>query len=285
MKKIAFIGATGMLGQPVAHAFIQRGFAVTMLVRDVNKARTIFGPNVHLIQGDVHSTEDLQKLMNGQQFLYLNLSVKPESGIKDFQPEREGLKNILAVGKDAGIQRIGYLSSLVQFYTDSNWWVLDLKKEAVRLIQNSGMNYSIFYPSTFMESFDKGAYRQGNTINLAGKSKYPLYLIAGSDYGNMVVQAFENNHGNNDYIVQGHDGYIADDAARLFVREYKRGKVRIMKVPMGLLEFLGNFSRKIHYGANIVDILNNYPEKFQSEQTWKELGEPKVRFVEYIKRA
>ncbi|MFM8913823.1 MAG: SDR family oxidoreductase, partial [Flammeovirgaceae bacterium] len=183
MKKVAILGSTGMLGQPVTQAFIRAGFEVSVLVRNPDKATAMFSADVRIIKGDIKDTTSLKEILTGQEALYLNLSVEQSSGIKDFQAERDGLKNILQVAKTTNISRIGYLSSLVQFYKGTNWWVFDIKNEAVQNIKKSGLMYSIFYPSTFMESFDKGAYRQGNSINLAGTSKYPMYLISGADYG------------------------------------------------------------------------------------------------------
>ncbi|MFO0356905.1 MAG: SDR family oxidoreductase, partial [Sphingobacteriaceae bacterium] len=164
MKKIAIIGSTGMLGQPVTKAFINAGFEVSILVRNADKAKTMFGSKVRIVKGDIKDATGLKDLLTGQDAVYLNLSVEQTSGVNDFQAEREGLKNILEVSKASNIKRVGYLSSLVQFYTGINWWVLDIKKEAVKNIKQSGLNFSIFYPSTFMESFDQGAYRQGNSI-------------------------------------------------------------------------------------------------------------------------
>jgi nucleoside-diphosphate-sugar epimerase len=285
MKNIAIIGSTGMLGQPVTKAFIDAGFEVSLLVRNAEKAKEFFGSKIRIVKGDLKDISCIKELLNGQDFVYLNLSVEQSSGKKDFQAEREGLEQILQVAKASNIKRIGYLSSLVQFYTGINWWVLDIKKEAVNKIKQSGLTYSIFYPSTFMESFDKGAYRQGNSINLAGTSKYPMYLIAGGDYGKQVVKAFENNNGNNEYVVQGQDGYITDDAAKLFADNYRKEKIKVVKLPFGLLKFFGRLTKKFNYAANIVDALNNYPERFEAEKTWQDLGKPQTKFIDYIKNA
>jgi uncharacterized protein YbjT (DUF2867 family) len=285
MKKIAIIGSTGMLGQPVTKAFINAGFEVSILVRNADKAKTLFGSKVRIVKGDIKDTTGLKELLSGQDAIYLNLSVEQSSAVNDFQPEREGLKNILQVAKASNIKRVGYLSSLVQFYTGINWWVLDLKKEAVKNIKQSGMNYAIFYPSTFMENFDKGPYRQGNSINLAGSSKYPMYLISGDDYGKQVVKAFELDNENTEYIVQGQEGFTADDAAKLFADNYKKAKIKVAKLPFGVLKFFGLLSKKFNYAANIVDALNNYPEKFEAEKTWQELGKPQTKFIDYIKTA
>lgn len=287
MKKIAIIGATGMLGQPVTKEFINAGFDVTLLVRDINKAKQIFGSTVRLVEGDLKDTNKLKQSLDGQDGLYLNLSVEQKSGKTDFQPERDGLDNILEAAKNSTVKRIGYLSSLVHLYQGQNgfdWWAFDIKQKAVTKIKNSGLTYSIFYPSTFMENFDKGAYRQGNNIVLAGTSKHKMFLISGSDYGKQVVKAFQLDNGNHDYVVQGQDGYTADEAAKFYVDNYTKKKVKIMKAPVGLLKFFGKFTNKFNYGANIIEALNNYPEKFEAEKTWQDLGKPQVKFIDYIKK-
>jgi putative NADH-flavin reductase len=285
MKKVAIIGSTGMLGQPVTKAFIESGFEVSILVRNKQKAFDLFGSKVQIKEGSLKDNNTLTDFVRGQDFLYLNLSIEQTSGKKDFQPEREGLNNILKAAKEAGIKRVGYLSSLVQFYRNTNWWVLDLKQKAVKNIKQSGLTYSIFYPSTFMESFDKGAYRQGNNINLAGTSKYKMYLIAGLDYGKQVVKVFQLDNGNNEYMVQGQEGFTADKGAKLFSDNYNKAKIKIVKLPFGLLKFFGRLTKKFNYAANIVGALNNYPEKFEAEKTWQDLGKPQIKFIEYIKNA
>ena len=164
-----------------------------------------------------------------------------------------------SIAKECGTKRLGYLSSLVHFYQGQNgfnWWVFDRKKNAVQKIKNSGIGYSIFYPSTFMESFDKGAYRQGNKIALAGLSNHKMFLVAGGDYGKQVVHSFQLNNGSNDYFIQGQEGFTADEAAKFFVDNYEGKKIKIIKAPIELLKILGLFSNKFNYGAKIVEALN-----------------------------
>lgn len=277
-----------MLGQPVTKAFIQAGYDVSLLVRDRGKTGKIFGSTVRTIQGNLNDQKSIEKLLEGQELLYLTLSVDPGSSEKEFQPEREGVDNILHVAKKSGIKRIGYLSSLVHFYQGQNgyfWWAFDIKQKAVSKIKNSGIAYSIFYASTFMESFDKGAYRQGNTINLSGESKHKMYLISGTDYGKQVLIAFTLDNGNQEYVIQGPDGFTADEAARIFVTNYKKRNIKVMKFPFWILKFMGNLTNTFNYGAHIIDALNNYPEKFAAEKSWQDLGQPKIKFVDYIRNA
>ncbi len=285
MNRIAIIGATGMLGQPVANAFTNAGFKVSILARNVEKARKLFGTSVQIVKGDLSDLNSIKQFINGQDKLYLNLSVEPNSGKNDFQAEREGLDNIIRVVKNTSVKRIVYLSSLVHFYQGQNnfqWWVFDIKKKAVDKIKNAGVAYSIFYPSMFMECFDKGAYRQGNKLMLAGISKYKMYLISGNDYGKQVVNAIFLDNGNQEYVIQGQEGFTADEAADFYTKNYVKDKVKIMKMPISFMKFFGLFTNKFNYGAKIVDALNNYPEKFEAEKTWRDLGRPETKFIDYI---
>lgn len=283
-KAIAIIGATGMLGQPVAEAFINAGWHVRVFTRSADKARRIFGSSVSIFEGDLRDIEALRALLSGLDAVYMNLSVDQASSEPDFQPERDGLLSVLKVAREIGMKRVGYLSSLVKDYDGFVWWPFTVKRSAVTLIKACGIPYSIFYPSTFMETFNShapGSYRQGNRINLAGVSNHKMYLIAGVDYGRQVVRAFERNNGNNEYVVQGREGYTANEAAAIIARYYTGAKLSVTTLPYGILAFMGRFSKRFSYAAHIVEALNNYPEKFHSERTWEELGEPHVSLLDY----
>lgn len=289
MKKIALIGATGKLGKPVTEALLNAGYQLTILARTPEKAQKLWGNKVHIIKGDVRNTSDLQQLMQDQEGLYINLSVLPNSSEKDFQPEREGISNITTKVQNTGIQRIGYLSSIVQRYQGTNgyyWWVFDIKNKAAEAIKASGIPYSIFYASNFMDNFAEGNYRQGKRILLSGESRYPMYFIAASDYGKQVARAFENDtNACFDYDVQGPEPFTADEAASVFVKNYAKGKLIITKAPLGLLRFLGNFNNTMFYGSNIIEALNNYPESFTAQHTWSNLGEPAITLSAFARMA
>ena len=283
-KKVAVIGATGVIGQPVTRQLIAAGFQVTVLSRNPSKAAVIF-PGAKVAEADARSRHSLGAALHGIDFLYLNLNIDQTVGPSGWQSEREGLANIVEAAKAAGIKRIGFISSVVMNYQGRNgfdWWIFDLKHQAVEMIKKSGLPYLIFYPSTFMESFPY-IYRQGNRILLAGESKCPMWFIAGDDYGRQVANAFQITPANQsrEYVVQGPEPFTAGEAAKVFIDSYTKEKLSILKAPLGLLKFLGKFSHKISYGGHIVEALNNYPEKFEAENTWKDLGKPGITLKEF----
>ena len=283
MNKVLFIGATGMLGKPVAASLIKAGFRVTLFGRDVNKIRSLF-PDVTILQGDVFDKESLVKAMQGQEIVYMNLSVAQQSKQKDLQPEREGVENIIAAAKKTGIKRLACLSSLVHLYNGMNgfkWWAFNIKQSAVAGIKASGIPYTIFYPSTFMETYPFQMMR-GNKIAMLGNSLMPMWFIAAEDYGKQVARSFEiAGNENKEYTIQGPEPFTFDEANKIFTDNYSRAKLKTMKAPTGIMKFLGNFNQKFNYAWHICEALNKYPEKFESEQTWKELGKPVITLTRY----
>jgi len=282
MQKILFIGASGMLGKPVALELLRAGFPVTLLARDVEKTQKLF-PNIAVVKGDVFDIASLEGAMRGQEIVYLNLSVAQASKKNEPQPEREGINNIIEAAKKTGIKRIVYLSSLIKNYegmSGFHWWAFQIKQAAVNAIKKSGLNYSIFYPSTFMECLDKQML-QGTRMMLAGKSEAPMWFIAGKDYGVQVAWALKKaGDTNQEYVVQGLEPFTSDEAAKVFIENVK-AKIKIMRAPLAPLKYLGIFNQRINYAYHICEALNKYPEKFESENTWNDLGKPSTTLAEY----
>jgi len=95
IKKIAFIGATGMLGKPVATELLYAGFEITALVRNNTKAKALLPKGIHLVKGDLRNVDDLKNLLANQDAVYINLNLKQDSKPGDYQSEREGLRAII----------------------------------------------------------------------------------------------------------------------------------------------------------------------------------------------
>lgn len=281
--KILMIGASGMLGKPVTRALQKAGFSLRLLARDPSKMEALY-PGTEIVKGDVLDKASLLPAMQGMDAMYCNLSVLSSSKETDPQPEREGVDGILAAAKETGIQRMAYLSSLVHRYEGMNgfsWWAFRVKASAVKKIQESGIPYTIFYPSTFMETYPFQML-QGRKVAALGKSVVPMWFIAGEDYGKQVAASFQKlTHENRDYAIQGPEAFVFTEANRIFIENYKKAKLGIMRVPVPLVKLIGNFSQKYDYLWRICEALNKYPENFESELAWGELGKPEVTLKEY----
>jgi hypothetical protein len=54
-----------------------------------------------------------------------------------------------------------------------------------------------------------------------------------------------------------------------------------MKAPLAPLKFLGLFNQRINYAYHICEAMNKYPEKFESENAWDDLGKPTITLADY----
>lgn len=283
-KRIAVIGATGLLGKPVTVQLLRAGFQVKALVRDPHKAKEMLPDGVERVSGDLRNTADIQNLIKNAEAVYLNLSIKPDEKPGDWHTETDGLQEIIKACKNAGVQRVAMISSLVHNYQGMNnfsWWAFDVKRQSIALMKASGIPCTIFYPSTFMENFPAN-YMQGKFLFLAGKSEQKQYFIAAEDFGKQVARSFQlNEPGNKEYAVQGTEALTTDEAAEIFRKYYRHKKLSILNPPIGILKFMGNFVQTINYGAHIIDAMNKYPEKFEAENTWQELGKPAITVKMY----
>lgn len=273
-----------MLGRPVAKKLIEAGYEVTIASR--NPSSVVGFDSAKRVRADLFDPASLHEAFRGQDAVYLNLSVAGGEKQDDPHQETDGLRNAIEAGRTAGVRRIGLISSLVKDYQGMDGfsrWQFDVKHEAVRILRQSGIPHLVFYPSSFMENFDHEQ-RSGNRIMIPGKSRQKMWFIAGDDYGVMVAKAFALPEGESrEYPVQGLEPFTYEEAARVFVENYPHERLKVSSPPLWPLRIAGWFSPKMRDLWSILYALNHYPEQFQSEKTWSELGTPAITLAEFAR--
>lgn len=282
MKKIAVIGATGMLGIPVVAGLVEAGYEVTALVRNPENARRVLPAEVRLLKADVADVESLQRGLAGQDGLYLSLAIDPAAQKDDFHTEGEGIDNILIAARANGIQRIAYLSAMIQDGDTKGWWVIDVWRKAIAKVKSSGIPYTVFYPTNFMETLPQ-RHGSGRFLALIGTARHPNYWIAGRDFGKQVARAFAlPEAANREYVIQGPEALTYDEAGRKFAANCKPS-LYVIKIPLLLLKALGLFSQSMDYNYRIMGAVLDYPEQFKARETWQALGRPTITVEEFAK--
>lgn len=283
IKKIAMIGATGMLGIPVAIALMEAGYEVTALARNPAHARRALPAAIAVIQADVRDEESLRSGLRGQDALYLNLSVTPSERQGDFHTEVQGLEHMLAAAREAKVARVAYLSALVHDTPNSRWWVLDVWRSALAKIKASGIPYTIFYPTNFMETLAE-RHTAGRLFVMLGRAHYDNYWIAGSDFGQQVARSFGlPQAANREYYIQGPEAIAYDGAAVRFARALHKSPL-VVRIPLWVARLGGLFSRQLDFNARIMQTVLAYPEEFKATATWDDLGRPATTIEQFAER-
>jgi uncharacterized protein YbjT (DUF2867 family) len=282
IKKIAMIGATGMLGIPVAIALMEAGFEVTALVRNPELARRALPAAISIVQADVRDEESLRSGLAGQDAVYLNLAVVPGARRGDFHTEAQGLQHIIGAARDAKLARLAYVSALIQDTDRSRWWVIDVWRQALARIKRSGIPYTIFYPSNFMETLAQ-RHTAGRFFVMLGRAQYRNYWIAGRDFGEQVARSFAlPGSANREYVIQGPEPLTYDEAAVRYAKSLPEPH-RVIRVPFWLARLGGLFSGELDFSTSIMQAVLGYPEKFKAATTWAELGKPTTTLEEFTR--
>ena len=277
IHKIAVIGATGMLGIPVTIALIDAGFTVTALARKPDEARRLLPAATQIMAADARDEASLERGLAGQDALYLNLSIAPTERKLDFHTEQQGLEHILSAARSAGIKRIAYVSAMIHD-SPSRWWVLNVWRGALARIKDSGIPYTIFYPTNFMETLPQ-RHMLGSTFVMTGWSRNPNWWIAGRDFGRQVARSFMlPEAGNREYAVQGPEPMTYNEAGRRFARA---AGARRLTLPLFFIYIAGIVSPSMRFSGRIMRAVLRYPETFKAEATWRELGRPSITVEEF----
>jgi dihydroflavonol-4-reductase len=108
------IGANGFLGSHVTRQLVATGAEVRAMVRPTANTRSIDDLEVTRFHGDVFDTDTVRQAMDGCDEVYYCV-VDTRAWLQDpaplFRTNVEGLRNVLDVAKDAGLQRFVFTST------------------------------------------------------------------------------------------------------------------------------------------------------------------------------
>ena len=102
-RKILVIGATGLLGAPVANQLKKSGFGVRLMVRNMEKAAKRFSDGFEIVKGDLIDAKGLESAAENCIGVHINLSG---------EIEQVGLETIAATAAKLKLQRILYLGDI-----------------------------------------------------------------------------------------------------------------------------------------------------------------------------
>lgn len=287
MKKITIIGATGTLGLPVAKELNNRGVRVKAVVRDVAKAKEMLPENVEIVYGDVSDKASLKVALADTETLYLSLNTTTWDENKPFHTEREGIINVIEVSKNIGVKHImqivGIDLSNPEFATKGMTYKTNLiRKPAIEHMKKSGLYYTYFHCSVFLDSFP--TFIQGEEFAIIGDHKYPVYFTNTSDLAENIYNAVGNEKAyNKSFAVQGMEGLSFPEAAKSFLSVYNPD-IKVSEYPMEIIKHLGLPSiEDEQFMEHMLTYVEQLKEEQVSESTWKVLGEPKLSIKTFAK--
>lgn len=179
MTKILILGANGQIARVAIRLFLARTDAqLTLYLRNAHRlTETAPADRVTVIEGDVLETATLEAAMAGQDVVYANLS-----GALEQQVSR-----IVSAMNAVGVQRLIFISSMGIYDEvpgERYGSVLDSYRNAARVIESSGLDYTILRPAWLNDRDDiaYGTTRKGEPFRNAAAT------VSRSSVADLVVK-------------------------------------------------------------------------------------------------
>jgi len=275
-QRILIIGATGLLGEPVAFGLREAGFSVRVMARGIGRARTKFPEPFEVVEGDALEVSDVQEALEGCDAVHISI---------DHDREDECVDQVVEAAEAQGLQRISYISGTTA--REENRWfpLVDGKMRSEEVIRASGIDYTIFCPGWFMEMLERFVL-DGQMI-VFGRPKQRWHFVALEDLARMVVEGYRRPEAaNKRFYVHGPEALTVLEALESY-RRVLRPEIRsIRSIPFWLARVTarisGNTERR--KGIEMVSYLERVGESGDATEANSILGAPEITLDEWLRR-
>lgn len=283
MKQIILVvGATGMLGEPVARQLQKDGYIVRVLAQNPTGAKKKLGESFDIIKGDVEDISSLEKALKGCFGVHINLRGGPKAE-SFYRIEHQGTANIAMVAVKMGVQRLTYLSSAAAFEENAWFPSVGAKLRAEAAIKESGIPYTIFCPTHFMESLP--LYIRNNRASIIGKQPNLLHWVAASDYAKMVSRAFQLPEATNKrFFIYGPEALTMREAlVKYCLLVYP--EIKVSSTPIWLLSLIGkvSFNAELQFIAELMKFFEKTSEGGNPTEANALFGTPTTTLEQWCK--
>ena len=245
---ILVIGGTGLVGMPVARALHEAGYCVRILSRHPERARELFPSPFEVVAGDVTDPESLRHALDGCIGVHVSISggMRPE----DLERiEHHGTANVVQAAKEAKVRRITYVSGSTIFPENAWFPFAKAKLEAEGVIRRSGVPYTIFCPTWFMESLPR--FVRDDRAMVLGTFRFPWHWVAADDFARMVVRAYGTPEAEGKRLfIHGPEAYTLEEALERYCR-IVHPEVRVSVIPFWMVRLIAFLARRPQIKAAI----------------------------------
>ena len=271
------LGATGTLGQPVAQCLLDRGHRVRILARCAQKAQSLFGEDVEVVEGDSTSRIDLGKVLAGCEAVHVSLPTDSELIAVGH------VVDLAEAGDAEDLIRISYISG-TSVRKENRWFeVIDVKMRAEDLLQGCGIPHTVFCPTWVMEVLPNFI-KPDRAVVIMGKNPPGLHFFAATDFGRMVAEAYEDDRTlGRRLFIHGPENFTLPEALRAF-HEACHPEVKLTHMKPWQARLVAGLTRNRSLGsvARLISYFDRTKEHGDPNEANILLGAPTTTLDEWI---
>jgi uncharacterized protein YbjT (DUF2867 family) len=260
IERILVLGATGLIGAPVARQLLADGHYVRVLVRDVDRARAQLGTELEYVPGSVTDSATVDRAAKGVNAVHVSLGVEDPAQLDTV--EHHGTATVAAAAARHGLERISYLTgSLVHEEYGPKIPEHRAKLAAEHAIQASGVPYTFFRPTYFTNTLPRHV--QGPLLVALGRQRWALHPVCAEDFAVQVAHAFATPAAaNRDFYVHGPEQLTLHQALETYRRIVAPDK-RLATIPLPVMAMIDRLfmGRKLEPNLQIMRLLARIGER------------------------
>ena len=274
-RLILILGATGMLGQPVARCLVDKGHRVRILVRSVDKARRMFEDTVEVVEGSALNKEDIQAAMAGCDAVHINLTQ---------ESELTATQHVVDLARGMGLERVTYVSATTA--REENRWfeVIDVKMRTEEVLRQGGIAHAIFCPTWVMETLQNFIHGDRAAV-IVGKNPPPLHFFAAADFGRLVAASYDDDRAlGKRLFIHGPEGITLPDALERFVKAC-HPELKLMRMKLWQARLIARLTGRegLGYVTRLIAYFDQVGELGDPSEANALFGAPSITLDEWFK--
>jgi len=270
LKKILVIGGTGLLGFPVAKQLKKDGYEADILTSNPDNAIKKCGEGFNYVKGDVKDISTLADIVPEYQGIHINLNSNSFQDLNEI--EVNGCTNIANAAAKSDVKKITMISGLGVKSANEHIPFVKAKLKAEKAIKDSGIPYTIFNCTHFIESIP--LYIRNGKAMIMGKQSNKIHWLSAEDYARMVSKSFKIKESDfKNYSLVGPEPYTMEEVFKKYIEKVDP-EIKITKVSLVMLGFIAviTFNSKLKFVVDLMGYFDKTPERYDTENLPAILG-------------
>jgi uncharacterized protein YbjT (DUF2867 family) len=276
------IGATGMLGGPVAQQLAADGWRVRCLVRNVDAARARLGSAFEYVAADVTIPHTLDAAFEGCSCVHINL--RGNNTVESYERiEVGGAIACIDAAARHGLRRVSYLSGAGRMDAGTErFFPVRIKRRVEGALAAGSVPWTVFRATHFMESLPQFV-RDGRAA-VVGRQPHRLHYVAARDYARMVGRALRTDAASNQvFYVLGPEAFTMREALQMYLAAcHPELRVQTLPLPIARLMAALTGNRDLRFAAELFAAFAAIGETGDPSQANALLGAPATRLREWL---
>ena len=281
-ERVLVVGATGMLGAPVARRLLADGWRVRCLVRDGTRAHGLLGDDFDYVVGDVTRVETLNEGFEGCDYVHHNL--RGVRTAESYQAQEvEGVANCAQAARKHGARRVTYLSGAGRNDAALERYLpVRVKRAAEAALGNSGVSWTAFRATHFMESL--ALFVRNGRATVLGRQPHRLHYLAAEDYAAMVSRALDSTAAAGRALyLWGPDSWTMTEALQQYVAVlHPTLKVQTLPIPIAQLIAVVTGNQDLRFATELFTAFAAIGEDGAPGEANRLLGAPPTRLSAWL---